>query len=111
MKGLPMLFFGGANSHYFYCIMILILPHIFHFSFAGKKRSFFSPSHKINTLYKIHILITHESIDFSDSDLREMAPALKNAFRISGPTWNMGKYWYMPEGYWHYLKYLSPVFR
>ena len=108
MKGLPMLFFGGRDSHTFMHYDI-DLANIFHFHFEGKKQCILFDQKQNNHLYKIpHSLITREDIDFSNPDLDKW-PALKNA-----QGWECklehGDILYMPEGYWHYMKYLTPGF-
>ncbi|MEX0288349.1 MAG: cupin-like domain-containing protein, partial [Flavobacteriaceae bacterium] len=60
-------------------------------------------------LYKVpHSLITHESIDFSDPDM-EKWPGLAH---VNGYKTHLGhgEILYMPEGYWHYMKYITPGF-
>lgn len=108
MKGLPMLFFGGMNSHTFMHYDI-DLANIFHFHFEGKKECILFPQSENKFLYKVpHALITHESIDFSNPDYKQW-PALKN---VSGYKTHLGhgEVLYMPEGYWHHMKYLTPGF-
>ena len=108
MKGLPMLFFGGQNSHTFMHYDI-DLANIFHFHFEGKKLCILFDQNQNNYLYKIpHSLITREDIDFSNPDL-EKWPALKKAKGYRAEL-NHGEVLYMPEGYWHYMKYLTPGF-
>jgi len=108
MKGLPMLFFGGTNSHTFMHYDI-DLGNIFHFHFQGTKECILFPQSQTPYLYKVpHSLITHESIDFSKPDLNKW-PALKEA-RGYITTLEHGEVLYMPEGYWHYMRYLSPGF-
>lgn len=108
MKGLPMLFFGGENSHTFMHYDI-DLANIFHFHFEGKKNCILFDQQQNDYLYKIpHSLITREDIDFSDPDL-EKWPALKKAKGYQTEL-NHGEVLYMPEGYWHYMKYLTPGF-
>lgn len=108
MKGLPMLFFGGKDSHTFMHYDI-DLANIFHFHFEGKKQCILFDQQQNKYLYKVpHSLITREDIDFSNPDLKKW-PALKNA-----QGWicelNHGEVLYMPEGYWHYMRYLTPGF-
>jgi len=108
MKKLPMLFFGGENSHTFMHHDI-DLANIFHFHFEGKKQCILFDQKQNDYLYKIpHSIITREDIDFSNPDF-EKWPALKKA-----KGWhcelNHGEVLYMPEGYWHYMKYLTPGF-
>ena len=108
MKGLPMLFFGGTNSYTFMHYDI-DLANIFHFHFEGEKQCILFDQKQNKHLYKIpHSLITREDIDFSNPDF-EKWPALKNAQGYIANL-NHGEVLYMPEGYWHYMKYLSPGF-
>lgn len=108
MKGLPMLFFGGGDSHTFMHYDI-DLANIFHFHFDGKKQCILYPQSETKFLYKIpHSLITREDIDFANPDLYKW-PALKNA---KGHIAHLehGNVLYIPEGYWHHMKYLTPSF-
>ncbi len=108
MKGLPMLFFGGENSSTFMHYDI-DLANIFHFHFEGKKEIILFPQSENRYLYKVpHALITHESIDFSNPDLNQW-PALKNAKGYKTQL-EHGEVLYMPEGYWHYMRYNTPGF-
>lgn len=108
MKSLPMLFFGGEDSFTFMHYDI-DLANILHFHFQGEKECIlFAPS-ETRHLYKVpHALISHESIDFWDPDL-EKWPALKQA-RGYRARLNHGDVLYMPEGYWHYMRYITPGF-
>ncbi len=108
MKGLPMLFFGGRDSHTFMHYDI-DLANIFHFHFEGKKQCILFDQKQNKYLYKVpHSLITREDINFSNPDFKKW-PALKHA-----QGWicnlNHGEVLYMPEGYWHYMKYITPGF-
>lgn len=108
IKGIPMLFFGGRDSYTFMHYDI-DLANIFHFHFEGQKDIILFPQTENKYLYKVpHSLITHESIDFSNPDY-EKWPALK---KVKGfkTTLNHGEILYMPEGYWHYMKYVTPGF-
>ena len=108
MKGLPMLFFGGMDSYTFMHYDI-DLANIFHFHFAGKKECILFPQSESKYLYKIpHSLITHESIDFANPDYQKW-PGLRRAegFRT---FLEHGEVLYMPEGYWHYMRYITPGF-
>ncbi len=108
MKGLPMLFFGGKDSYTFMHYDI-DLANIFHFHFDGVKECILFPQSENNVLYKVpHSLITHEGIDFSDPDLNKW-PALRNA-RGFRTRLGHGEVLYMPEGYWHYMRYVTPGF-
>lgn len=108
LKQVPMLFFGGRDSHTFMHYDI-DFANIFHFHFEGEKECILFSQSQNKYLYKVpHSLITHESIDFSNPDLDKW-PALKNAegFRTD---LKHGEVLYMPEGYWHYMKYDTPGF-
>ena len=108
MKGLPMLFFGGTNSHTFMHYDI-DLANIFHFHFEGKKQCILFDQKQNKYLYKIpYSLINREDIDMSSPDLDKW-PALKKAKGYITEL-NHGEVLYMPEGYWHYMKYLTPGF-
>ena len=108
LKGLPMLFFGGKDSYTFMHYDI-DLANIFHFHFDGEKEVVLFPQTETKNLYKVpHSLITHESIDFSNPDY-ERWPALKQANGYK-TTLSHGEVLYMPEGYWHYMKYHTPGF-
>ena len=108
MKTLPMLFFGGRDSYTFMHYDI-DLANIFHFHFEGRKEVILFPQTQNKYLYKVpHSLIVHESIDFSDPDLKAW-PALEHVqgFRTA---LGHGDVLYMPEGYWHYMRYRTPGF-
>ncbi len=107
-KKLPMLFFGGRDSYTFMHYDI-DMSNIFHFHFEGKKECIlFAPS-ETKYLYKVpHSLITHESIDFSNPDLDQW-PVLKKATGFRTHL-KHGEMLFMPEGYWHYMKYLTEGF-
>ncbi len=108
MKSLPMLFFGGEDSHTFMHYDI-DLANILHFHFQGKKECILYPNEEKKHLYKVpHSLITHESIDFSNPDF-ERWPALQHAKGYRTEL-EHGNVLYMPEGYWHYMRYITPGF-
>ena len=108
MKGLPFLFFGGESSHTFMHYDI-DLANIFHFHFDGKKQCILFNQKQNKHLYKIpHSLITREDIDFANPDFTKW-PALRNAQGWIAEL-NHGDVLYMPEGYWHYMQYLTPGF-
>lgn len=108
LKGLPMLFFGGRDSYTFMHYDI-DLANIFHFHFDGEKEVVLFPQSETKKLYKVpHSLITHESIDFSKPDYKKW-PALKSANGFK-TTLKHGEVLYMPEGFWHYMKYNTPGF-
>ncbi len=108
MKGMPMLFFGGRDSHTFMHHDI-DLANIFHFHFEGKKQCVLFDQKQNDYLYKIpHSLITREDIDFNNPDF-EKWPMLKKAKGFKTEL-NHGEILYMPEGYWHYMRYITPGF-
>ena len=108
IKQLPMLFFGGENSKVFMHYDI-DYPNILHFHFHGKKQCILFEPGQTKYLYKVpHALISREDIDFDNPDF-EKWPALQHA---QGLICNLkhGEMLYMPEGYWHYMKYITPGF-
>ena len=108
MKGLPMLFFGGTDSYTFMHYDI-DLANIFHFHFEGKKQCILFDQKQNKFLYKIpHSLITREDIDWTNPDFDKW-PALKH---VEGYICDLkhGEVLYMPEGYWHYMRYITPGF-
>ncbi|MDO6803297.1 cupin-like domain-containing protein [Wenyingzhuangia sp. 1_MG-2023] len=107
-KILPTLFFGGENSYTFMHYDI-DLANIFHFHFEGKKQCILFDQEQTPYLYKLpNSLMTNRDIDFSNPDF-EKFPALKKA---KGFVANLehGDVLYIPEGYWHYMKYITPGF-
>jgi hypothetical protein len=108
MKGMPMLFFGGKDSHTFMHYDI-DLANIFHFHFEGKKECILFDQAQNKYLYKIpHSLITREDIDFKNPDFKKW-PMLKKAKGYKTAL-NHGEVLYMPEGYWHFMRYITPGF-
>ena len=108
MKALPMLFFGGAGSNVFMHYDI-DLANIFHFHFNGEKECILVPPSETKFMYKIpHSVICREDIDFDDPDF-EKFPALEN-LKPYKTTLSHGEMLYMPESYWHYMKYITPGF-
>lgn len=108
VKQLPMLFFGGENSRVFMHYDI-DYSNILHFQFNGKKRCVLFAPDQTPYLYKVPFsLISREDIDFDNPDFDKF-PALKQA---QGYVTELkhGEMLYMPEGYWHYMKYLTPSF-
>ncbi len=103
-----MLFFGGSDS-YTFMHYDLDLANIFHFHFEGRKEIILFSQAQNKHLYKVpHSLITHEGIDFSNPDYDQW-PALKKAEGFKTYL-EHGEVLYMPEGYWHYMKYITPGF-
>ena len=108
MKGIPMLFFAGRDSHTFMHYDI-DLANIFHFHFQGEKQCILFDQNQNDYLYKIpHSLITREDIDFNAPDFKKW-PLLKKAKGYKTEL-KHGEILYMPEGYWHYMRYITPGF-
>lgn len=108
VKQLPMLFFGGENSKVFMHFDI-DYSNILHFHFHGEKRCMLFTPNATPYMYKVpYSLIAREDIDFDDPDF-EQWPALEH---VKGLVCNLkhGEMLYMPEGYWHYMKYVTPGF-
>lgn len=108
IKQLPMLFFGGTNAKVFIHYDI-DYSNILHFHFHGEKQCVLFGPDQTPYLYKVpHSLISREDIDYDNPDF-EKFPALKQA---QGFVCNLkhGEMLYMPEGYWHYMKYITPGF-
>src|SRR5690606_10754508 len=83
--------------------------NIFHFHFEGKKQIILFDQKQNPYLYKIpHSLITREDIDFANPDFDKW-PMLKKAQGYKTEL-NHGEILYMPEGYWHYMRYITPGF-
>lgn len=107
-KSLPMLFFGGAGSNVFMHFDI-DLANILHFHFAGEKQCILVPPGDTKYMYKLpYANICREDIDFDNPDF-EKWPALKyvNTYKVH---LSHGEMLYMPEGWWHYMQYLTPGF-
>lgn len=108
LKGVPMLFFGGKDS-YTFMHHDIDFANIFHFHFEGEKLCVLFPQSENKYLYRVpYSIITHESIDFSNPDYDKW-PALQKAKGFK-TILKHGEVLYMPEGYWHYMKYLTPGF-
>ena len=108
IKQIPMVFFGGENSKVFMHHDI-DWANILHFHFHGKKRCILFPPDQTENLYKVpHSLITREDIDFDHPDY-EKFPVLKKAEGLVCDL-KHGETLYMPEGYCHYMKYVTPGF-
>ena len=107
-KSLPMLFFGGRDASTFMHYDI-DMANIFHIHFDGKKECILFPQSETQHLYKVpYSLIAHEQINFENPNYKEW-PALKLANGFITEL-NHGDVLYMPEGYWHYMKYVTPGF-
>lgn len=108
IKKLPFMFFGGTGADVFIHFDI-DLANILHFHFQGTKRCLLYPPSESKHLYKIpYSLIAREDINFKNPDLDKW-PALKQAKGLMAEL-NHGEALYIPEGYWHYMQYLTPGF-
>lgn len=107
-KSLPMLFFGGEGSNVFMHYDI-DLANILHFHFAGEKRCVIVSPDQTKFMYKIpYSVICREDIDFDNPDFNKW-PALRKLKPMVADL-RHGEMLYMPEGWWHYMKYLTPGF-
>ncbi|MGI9527288.1 MAG: cupin-like domain-containing protein [Weeksellaceae bacterium] len=108
MKTMPMMFFGGYDSKVFMHYDI-DLANIFHFHFAGTKQCILVHPSQSKFMYQVPFsVISREDIDFENPDF-EKFPLLKN-LKPYKAILNHGDTLYMPEGYWHYMKYVTPGF-
>lgn len=108
VKQLPMLFFGGENAKVFMHFDI-DYSNILHIHFHGKKRCVLFAPNQTENLYKVPFsLISREDIDFDNPDYSKF-PKLKNATGFVCDL-NHGDTLFMPEGYWHYMKYVTAGF-
>lgn len=108
LKGFPMLFFGGENAKVFMHYDI-DLANIFHFHFVGSKECVIVPPQDSKYMYKIPLsVICREDIDFDNPDF-EKFPRLRHITPFKTHL-EHGEMLFIPEGYWHYMKYLSPGF-
>lgn len=108
LKSLPFLFFGGKGVNVFMHYDI-DYANILHFHFDGEKRCVLVPPDQTHMMYKIpHANICREDIDFDQPDF-DRWPALKYLRPLVADL-KHGEMLYMPEGYWHYMKYLTPGF-
>ncbi|MFA5620073.1 MAG: cupin-like domain-containing protein [Weeksellaceae bacterium] len=107
-KSMPMLFFGGEGANVFMHYDI-DLANILHFHFAGKKQCIIVPPEQTKYMYKIpYSVICREDIDFDKPDFDKW-PALKKIKPMVAELGH-GEMLYMPEGWWHYMKYITPGF-
>lgn len=108
IKSLPLVFFGGEDAKVFMHYDI-DLSNIFHIHFNGKKQCVLVDPKETKYMYRLpYSWICHEDIDFDNPDF-ERFPALQ---KITPYITNLqhGEMLYMPEGWWHYMKYLTPGF-
>lgn len=108
IKDLPMLFFGGQGSNVFMHFDI-DLANILHFHFDGEKQCILMSPNDTKFMYKIpYATICREDINFDHPDF-EKWPGLKHVTPYRARL-SHGEMLYMPEGWWHYMQYLTPGF-
>lgn len=108
LKSLPLVFFGGEDAKVFMHYDI-DFPNIFHIHFAGRKQCILVDPKESKYMYRLpYSWLCNESIDFDNPDY-EKFPALKKVKPYITHL-EHGEMLYMPEGWWHYMKYLTPGF-
>lgn len=108
LKSMPMLFFAGAGSKVFMHYDI-DLGNIYHYHFIGSKTALIAPPSAKNFMYHVPFsTICLEDIDFENPDL-EKYPALKNITFYKADLQH-GDMLYMPEGWWHFMRYNTAGF-
>ncbi|MFG4003200.1 cupin-like domain-containing protein [Flavobacterium aquidurense] len=108
LKNLPLVFFGGQDAKVFMHYDI-DFPNIFHVHFEGKKQCVLVDPKETKYMYRLpYSWLCNEDIDFDNPDF-ERFPALRKVKPYITHL-NHGEMLYMPEGWWHYMKYLSPGF-
>ena len=108
IKSLPLVFFGGENAKVFMHYDI-DFPNLFHIHFAGKKQCVLVDPKETKYMYRLpYSWICNEDIDFDNPDF-EKFPALKKVTPYI-TTLEHGEMLFMPEGWWHYMKYQTPGF-
>jgi hypothetical protein len=108
IKSLPLLFFGGENAKVFMHYDI-DFPNIFHIHFQGRKQCVLVDPKETKYMYRLpYSWICNEDIDFDQPDF-EKFPALK---KINPYITHLehGEMLYMPEVWWHYMKYETAGF-
>lgn len=108
LKSLPLVFFGGQDAKVFMHYDI-DFPNIFHIHFDGQKQCVLVDPKETKYMYRLpYSWLCNEDIDFDNPDF-ERFPALKKVKPYITHL-NHGEMLYMPEGWWHYMKYLTPGF-
>lgn len=108
IKSLPFVFFGGKGVKVFMHYDI-DFSNIFHVHFEGEKQCVLVDPKETKYMYRLpYSWLCNEDIDFDNPDF-EQFPALK---KVKPYITNLkhGEMLYMPEGWWHYMKYLTPGF-
>jgi hypothetical protein len=84
-------------------------PNIFHVHFEGKKQCVLVDPKETKYMYRLpYSWLCNEDIDFDNPDF-ERFPALRKVKPYITQL-NHGEMLYMPEGWWHYMKYVTPGF-
>lgn len=108
IKSLPLVFFGGEGAKVFMHYDI-DFPNILHIHFQGRKRCILVSPEDTKYMYRLpYSWICNEDIDFDNPDF-EKFPALKKVKPYITHL-EHGEMLYMPEGWWHYMKYETPGF-
>lgn len=105
-KKLPVLFFGGAGSKVLLHYDIDFANNL-HFNFIGEKEVILFPHDQKPFLYHVpYSIVSMESIEFDRPDYKKY-PALKYAkgYKVKLKP---GEMLYIPSGYWHYIRYITP---
>lgn len=108
IKSLPLVFFGGEGAKVFMHYDI-DFPNILHVHFQGRKQCVLVSPEDTKYMYRLpYSWICNEDIDFENPDF-EKFPALK---KVNPYITHLehGEMLYMPEGWWHYMKYETPGF-
>ena len=108
IKSLPLVFFGGEGAMVFMHYDI-DFPNILHIHFQGRKQCVLVSPQDTKYMYRLpYSWICNEDIDFDKPDF-EKFPALKKVKPYITHL-EHGEMLYMPEGWWHYMKYETPGF-
>lgn len=108
IKSLPLVFFGGEGAKVFMHYDI-DFPNILHIHFQGRKQCVLVSPQDTKYMYRLpYSWICNEDIDFDNPDF-EKFPALKKVKPYITHL-EHGEMLYMPEGWWHYMKYETPGF-
>ncbi|WP_121665877.1 cupin-like domain-containing protein [Mesonia aquimarina] len=105
-KKLPVLFFGGAGARVLTHYDVDLADNM-HFNLYGEKEVILFPHNQKKYLYHVPFsIVTIEEIEMDRPDFIKF-PALKKAegYRVQ---LNAGETLYIPSGYWHYIRYVSP---
>jgi len=108
IKSLPLVFFGGEGARVFMHYDV-DFPNIFHIHFEGRKQCVLVSPDDTRYMYRLpYSWICHEDIDFENPDF-DRFPALRN-IKPYITHLNHGEMLFMPEGWWHFMKYETAGF-